>query len=64
MKPNLEQYAEAFAEYGYEDTGVLEEATKEDIEEVMDEVNMKKGHRRLLVNAMAVLRRSGENTLS
>ena len=35
---------------------VLEEATEEDIEEVMDELNMKKGHRRLLVNAMAALR--------
>ena len=32
VKPNLEHYAQALHEYGYEDTaGVLEEATKEDM---------------------------------
>ena len=55
MRPNLEQYAESFYNYGYEDSGVLEEATEEDIQEVMDEIGMKKGHRRLLLNAMAAL---------
>ena len=56
---NLAKYAEAFEDYGYEDVGVLEEATEEDIDEVMEEVQMKMGRRRLLVNAMAALRARG-----
>jgi hypothetical protein len=56
VNPTLEQYAKAFHDDGYEDMDVLKEATKEDIEEMMDEAKMKKGHRRLLVNAMAALR--------
>ena len=48
---DLEQYAEAFKEYGYEDTEVLEEATEEDIEEAVEELGVKKPHRRLLIKA-------------
>jgi hypothetical protein len=59
---HLACYAAALKEYGYEDTDLLVEATEEDIEEAVEELNMKKGHRRALMNALAALqsRRGGE----
>ena len=56
--PSLEQYAQGLVAYGYDDTSVLEAATEEDIEEAMDELQMKKPHRRLLVCGMAELRQA------
>jgi hypothetical protein len=55
VNPLLERYVEAFKEYGYEDTTMLTEATERDIEEMVDEIRVKKGHRRSILNAVAVL---------
>jgi hypothetical protein len=52
VKASLEQYAEAFEEYGYEDTEVLMGATEEDFAEAVGKLGVKKPHRRLLVRAM------------
>jgi len=50
------RHSGAFRDYGYEDTCMLEAATQEDLDEVAEELGMKKGHRRLLFNAAADLR--------
>jgi hypothetical protein len=55
VNPYLEQYAEALVNYGYEETSLLKGATTGDIEAVMEEVRMKKGHRRTFTNAAAAL---------
>jgi hypothetical protein len=55
VNPLLERYVEAFKEYGYEDTTMLTEATERDIEDMVDELRVKKGHRRSILNAVAVL---------
>jgi hypothetical protein len=52
VNPHLGRYAQAFIEYGYDDTDLLMEATEEDIEEAVDELEMKKGHRRAFLNAL------------
>ena len=47
--PVLGIYAEAFAEYGYEDTGFLRGAREEDLTEAMAELKVKKPHRRTIL---------------
>jgi hypothetical protein len=49
---HLEIYATGLGEYGYEDTAMLELATKEDIEEAMTHVKMKMPHRRVFIKAL------------
>jgi serine/threonine-protein kinase/endoribonuclease IRE1 len=56
---HLACYAAAFKEYGYDDTALLVEATEEDIEEAVEALHMKKGHRRALMNALAALQSRG-----
>jgi hypothetical protein len=51
VNPVLGRYAAAFTDYGYDDTSLLVEATQQDIEDAMEELEMKKGHRRALLNA-------------
>jgi serine/threonine protein kinase len=58
VSPLLETYAAAFTEYGYEDMSMLIDATTEDIESTVDELKMKRGHRRALLNAFAVLQQA------
>ena len=41
----IEQYTEAFVDYGYDDTTIFKALSAEDLEEVMDEAKMKPGHR-------------------
>jgi hypothetical protein len=55
VNPHLEMYAAAFQEYGYNDTALLSEATQEDIQDAIEEIGIKKGHRRALLNAAAAL---------
>jgi ankyrin repeat protein len=56
---HLACYAAAFKEHGYDDTALLVEATEEDMEEAFEELHMKKGHRRVLMNALATLQSRG-----
>jgi hypothetical protein len=53
INPILLKYADALAEYGYGNTGVLVEAEKADLEEAFEEIKIKKPHRRLLHKAAA-----------
>jgi hypothetical protein len=68
VNPLLERYAEAFEEYGFEDTSMLTEATETDIEACVDELRVKKGHRRTILRAVAVLQdrpaESGERVVT
>ena len=41
----IEQYTEAFVDYGYDDTTLFKALSKEDLDEVMDEAKMLPGHR-------------------
>ena len=59
LSPHLAQYADAFHEYGYNDTGFLAGATEQDILDAIDECGVKKGHRRALLTAAAALRAGG-----
>jgi hypothetical protein len=52
---HLEIYATGLGEYGYEDTTLLGLATKEDIEEVMTHIKMKRPHRRVFIKALQEL---------
>jgi hypothetical protein len=56
VNPVLGRYAVAFTDYGYDDTSLLMEATQEDLEDAMDELAIKKGHRRALFNAFRASR--------
>jgi hypothetical protein len=52
VNPVLGRCAAAFTECGaYDDTGLLMEATQEDLEDTMGELAIKKGQRRALLNA-------------
>ena len=53
VNPILARYAEAFIEYGYDDTSLLMGATRQDIEDAADELQLKRGHRRALLNAFS-----------
>jgi hypothetical protein len=68
VNPLLNRYAEAFEEYGFEDTSMLTEATETDIEACVDELRVKKGHRRTILRAVAVLQdrpaESGERVVT
>jgi hypothetical protein len=59
VSPHLACYAAALKECGYDDTDLLLEATGGDIEEAVEELHMKKGHRRVLMNALATLQSRG-----
>jgi hypothetical protein len=56
VNPVLGRYAAAFTEYGYDDTSLLMKATQEDLEDAMGELAIKKGHRRVLLNAFGAFR--------
>ena len=46
---SLQQYAEAVGDYGYDSLLALDAASEEDLQEMMEAVDMKKPHRRLLM---------------
>lgn len=56
---HLSAYLAAFEEDGY-DAQVLSKSNEEESSEVMDDVKMKKGHRRKLLLALGLVRVQGE----
>jgi hypothetical protein len=56
VNQNLAQYGSALAEYGYEDTQLLAEATDEELLEAFAELSMKKPHQKLLLRSISALR--------
>jgi hypothetical protein len=44
-------YAAPLSEYGYENVDVLREANEEELHEAMEELNVKKPHRKLISKA-------------
>jgi hypothetical protein len=54
--PNLGGYASAFAAYGFEDTTMLSNADHNDLNEALEDANVKKYHRKVSVRAFEELR--------
>jgi len=56
VNPALAVYAEAMAEYGFENTGLLRDADEETVADCFAEVSMKKPHQAAARRAVAALR--------
>jgi hypothetical protein len=52
--PSLQVYAAAFADYGYETTGILKKAELAEIREAFDDMEVKKPHQRLVLMALGL----------
>jgi hypothetical protein len=57
IKPCLRVYEHAFNAYGFEDTDMLTDATEADLEEALEEVEVKSFHRKLITKAFLQERR-------
>ena len=49
-------YAQALADYGYDNVGMLVEAEQAELEEALDEVAVKKPHRKAILRGFAKLK--------
>jgi hypothetical protein len=56
INPSLLVYKQPFEEYGYENTGMLEEEDEEGLNEAFDELQVKKPHRKILLKHFCVLK--------
>jgi hypothetical protein len=56
INPSLLVCKQPFEEYGYENTGVLEEEDEEGFNEAFDELQVKKPHRKILLKHFCVLK--------
>eukprot|EP00935_MAST-01C_sp_MAST-1C-sp1_P001818 g1818.t1 len=56
VNPNLGEYAEAFASYGYNDTELLRDAEEDDLVEAFDELGVKKPHRKRVLLGFRMLK--------
>ena len=56
VSPHLVQYAAAFAQYGYESTVIMADSNEADFAADMEELNVKKPHRRTILRAFRELR--------
>jgi serine/threonine protein kinase len=55
VNPTLEKYAEALADCGFENVGMLMEAEESDLEEAFNEAGVKKFHSKVILKAFAKL---------
>jgi hypothetical protein len=55
INPTLSQYTAAFAGYGFDDTSVLSAFEYAELEEAMQEMQVKKAHQKLIATATAKL---------
>ena len=60
VNANLGKYAEAFAQYGYEDTDLLKDADADELAEAFDELGVRaKPHRKRILLAFKQLKEVG-----